>query len=93
MTNTAATTARPAFLADATDGAAIAFRLVRIDAETDRIARDDAGAPIFDAYAGTVTSYTRDNTHLPHPVIRFTLDSTGARVFTARPDFHITAAS
>jgi hypothetical protein len=92
MTNTAAAT-RPAFLSDAGEGAAIAFRLVRIDAETDRIARDGAGDPIFDDYAGTVTSYTRDNDHRPHPVVRFTLDTTGARVFTARPDFHITAAS
>ena len=91
MTNTTAT--RPAFLGDATEGDAIAFRTVRIDTETDRVARDGNGAPIFDDHAGTVTSHERDNDHRPHAVIRFTLDTTGDRVFTCRPDFHITTTA
>lgn len=85
------TTGRPDFLGATTIGDAIAFRLVRIDPATDRVARDADGAPIYDEHTGTVTTFDRDNTHRPHPVIRFTLDTTGARVFTARPDFHITA--
>lgn len=93
MPNTTTATTRPAFLGDTKEGDAIAFRLVRIDEATDRVVRDAAGLPVYDDHAGRVATLDRDNNHRPHPVIRFTLDTTGARVFTHRPDFHITAGS
>lgn len=67
---------RPAYLGDAADGARIRFDL-------------PATGGGVDTFTGTVTGYERGHHAVGAATVRFTLDTTGRRVFTCRPDLHI----
>jgi hypothetical protein len=75
-------TYRPAYLGDAELGDTIRFELPA-DAHGGR-----------DVYEGTLWAYDRDNTHVPHPLITFTLSGHVAHgPFKATPNLHIDLAA